>query len=85
VLLIALTLVPNPQALIGPDAFDRPWSEPNQPLQQPISNIGDASEQLFMMYMEKSERDDNVMAERWQRDADGILIFVSLHDPRPCS
>ena len=82
---IALTLVPNPQVLIGPNAFDRPWSESNQPMQQPISNIGDASEQLFMMYMGKSESDDKMMAERWQRDADGILIFVSLHDPRPCS
>jgi len=68
VLRIALTLVPNPQALIGPephDAFDRPWSKLNQPLQQSISNIGDASEQLFMMYLEKSKGDDNVMAERW--------------------
>jgi hypothetical protein len=25
-----------------------------------------------------AEEEDNKMAERWQKDADGILIFVSL-------
>ena len=29
------------------------------------------------MYSKIAEQDDNTMAERWQKDADGILIFVS--------
>jgi hypothetical protein len=30
------------------------------------------------MYLKLTEDEDNKMAERWQKDADGILIFVSL-------
>ena len=30
------------------------------------------------MYSNIAEKDDNAMAERWQKDADGVLIFVSL-------
>ena len=29
------------------------------------------------MYTKAAEEEDNKMVERWQRDADGILIFVS--------
>jgi hypothetical protein len=29
------------------------------------------------MYSETAETEDNTMAERWSKDADGILIFVS--------
>ena len=29
------------------------------------------------MYSEIAQQQDNKMAERWQKDADGILIFVS--------
>ena len=28
------------------------------------------------MYSEHAEEEDNKMAERWQKDADGIIIFV---------
>jgi hypothetical protein len=31
------------------------------------------------MYVKLAEEEDNKMAERWQKDADGILIFVSFH------
>ncbi len=31
------------------------------------------------MYLKIAEEEDNKMAERWQKDADGILIFVSPH------
>jgi hypothetical protein len=31
------------------------------------------------MYVKMSQEEDDKMANRWQRDADGILIFVSLH------
>jgi hypothetical protein len=29
------------------------------------------------MYSKAAEEEDNKMAERWQKDANGILIFVS--------
>lgn len=29
------------------------------------------------MYSEMAQEEDNKMTERWQKDADGILIFVS--------
>jgi hypothetical protein len=32
---------------------------------------------LFFMYSKLAEEEDNKMAERWQQDADGLLIFVS--------
>ena len=31
------------------------------------------------MYVKMSQEEDNKMADRWQKDADGILIFVSPH------
>jgi hypothetical protein len=30
------------------------------------------------MYSKIAEKEDNAMVERWQKDADGILIFVSF-------
>ena len=50
-------------------------SEP--PPSQEESHFGDGSGRLFYMYSKIAEKDDNTMAERWQKDADGILIFVS--------
>ncbi|KAH9989145.1 hypothetical protein BJV77DRAFT_905110, partial [Russula vinacea] len=37
-----------------------------------------SSGQLFSMYSKFAEAEDNKMAERWQKDADGILIFAGL-------
>ena len=48
----------------------------NQPLQGE-SNFGDSSGPLFSIYSKAAEDEDNKMVERWQKDADGILIFVS--------
>jgi hypothetical protein len=31
------------------------------------------------MYVRIAEEEDKEMADRWQKDADGILIFVSAH------
>jgi hypothetical protein len=31
------------------------------------------------MYVKMSEEEDNRMADRWQKDAEGILFFVRLH------
>jgi len=30
------------------------------------------------MYLKMAEAEDNKMTERWQKDAEGILIFVSF-------
>jgi hypothetical protein len=51
---------------------------PTQPPSQD-SNFGDSSGQIFSMYSKAAEEEDNNMAESWQKDADGILIFVSPH------
>ena len=40
-------------------------------------SFSDGSGQLFNMYVKMAEEEDNKMTERWQKDADGILIFVS--------
>jgi hypothetical protein len=48
----------------------------NQPLQGQ-ANFSDGSDPLFNMYVKMTEDEDNKMAHRWQKDADGILIFVS--------
>jgi hypothetical protein len=50
----------------------------DQPLQVE-SNFGDSSEPIFSMYTKAAEEEDNKMVERWQKDADGILIFVSSY------
>ena len=41
------------------------------------SNFGDRSWPLFTIYSKATQEEDNKMTERWQKDADGILIFVS--------
>src|SRR6266446_2136398 len=58
---------------------DRHQPAPNQPSQPPQgeSNFGDSSGPLFLIYSKAAEDEDNKMVERWQKDADGILIFVS--------
>ena len=55
---------------------DRSHSTPKPPPLE--SNFGDSSEPLFSMYTKVAEEEDKKMVERWQKDADGILIFVSL-------
>lgn len=65
----------------------QPGLTPNLPSQesQGRSDFGDSSEPLFSMYSKITEEEDNKMTERWQKDADGILIFVSpciaIHTP----
>ncbi|KAH9987491.1 hypothetical protein BJV77DRAFT_789145 [Russula vinacea] len=52
-------------------------SAPNQPLQRE-PNFGDSSGKLFSIYSNVAEDEDNKMVERWQKDADAILIFTGL-------
>src|SRR6266851_4862691 len=54
----------------------QPPSAQNQP-SQGDSNFGDSSGPLFSLYSKIAEEEDNKMTDRWQKDADGILIFVS--------
>jgi hypothetical protein len=45
--------------------------------QEQQSEFADSSGPFFTMYREMTEEEDNKMAERWQKDAEGIIIFVS--------
>ncbi|KAI0246131.1 hypothetical protein BJV78DRAFT_1286705 [Lactifluus subvellereus] len=47
------------------------------PTRQGQSNFSDGSGPLFNMYVKRAE-EDNKIADRWQKDADGILIFTGL-------
>ncbi|KAI0245876.1 hypothetical protein BJV78DRAFT_1287035 [Lactifluus subvellereus] len=42
------------------------------------SFFSDGSGPLFNMYVKMAEQEDNKMTDRWQKDADGILIFTGL-------
>jgi hypothetical protein len=44
---------------------------------QEYPHLDDSSRTIFSMYSEISEEEDKNMTERWQKDAKGILIFVS--------
>ena len=50
---------------------------PNEQTSQRKSSFGDSSGPLFSIYSKAAEEEDNKMVKRWQKDADGILIFVS--------
>ena len=39
--------------------------------------FGDSSRPLFFLYSKIAEEEDTKMTDRWKKDADGILIFVS--------
>jgi hypothetical protein len=39
---------------------------------------GDNSGPLFAIYSKSVEKSDNAMCERWQKDADGMIIFVRV-------
>jgi hypothetical protein len=51
---------------------------PNRQSKEELS-FGDSSGPFFSMYSEAAEDEDNKMVECWQKDADGILFFVSPH------
>jgi len=55
----------------------------NRPRGGSLSGPGDPdyddSGDLFSMYSKMAAAEDLLMAERWQKDADSILVFVSSH------
>jgi len=60
------------------------WAPQSQILQsQGKTNTGhgDSSGPLFTLYSKLAVEEDNKMVERWQKDADGIIIFVRLGRP----
>jgi hypothetical protein len=59
----------------GPDYVPQPAQNQSS---QGQAKFSDSSGPLFNMYVKMTEKEDNKMADRWQKDADGILIFVSL-------
>ena len=78
-LLPVLAFVDPPTCQIG-DHPELPQSSRNQPSSQPPegkSNFGDSSGPIFSIYSNITKEEDDQAAERWQKDADGILIFVS--------
>jgi hypothetical protein len=59
-------------------------AQPNQAQSAPKQQegeikFGDSSWPLFSIYSKNAEEEDIKMAERWQKDADGIILFVSLY------
>ena len=43
---------------------------------QDVPIYGDSSGPLFTIYSKHAEKVDSGLCERWQKDADGIIIFV---------
>jgi hypothetical protein len=57
---------------------DVPQQEQNQS-SQGQADFTDGAGPLFHMYAKMTEGEDDKLAKRWQKDADGIVIFVSPH------
>jgi hypothetical protein len=77
--LTALPSFTSSFSIAASDPRDVPWKKQNQVSQgQANLNFTDSSGPLFNMYIKMAEEEDNKMADRWQKDADGILIFVSF-------
>ena len=49
----------------------------DQPPSQEDSQFSDSSGPLYSMYSRIAEKDDHMIAESWQQDANGVIIFVS--------
>jgi len=48
--------------------------------QKESSTLGDGSGRLFSLYSEIATEEDDKRIDRWQKDADGTLVFVSRHE-----
>jgi len=67
-----------PLASLTPRPGHPPQSDQSHP-PQGESGFVDGSGPLFSMYLQLAGEEDKKMTENWKGDADGILIFVSLH------
>jgi hypothetical protein len=75
-LLIDLSPLISQLSIVDDRHGDNPTTPPNPPLQEQ-SNFGDTSGPFFDIYSKAAEDEDNKRAEHWQKDAEGIIIFVS--------
>ena len=51
-------------------------TRPNQTLEE-RSSFGDSSWPLFSIYSDAAKQEDSDLVKLWQKDAEGIIIFVS--------
>ncbi len=47
--------------------------------------VFDGAGRIFSMYLEMALEEDKKLAESWEADADGVLIFVGLYYLLPCN
>jgi hypothetical protein len=72
------TLSRSSSSSLSASHHEGPQVPAGQPLQERVVlSDTDSSGPLFHMYIKMTEGEDEKMAHRWQKDADGILIFVS--------
>ena len=64
----------------GHEPHEQPQSASNLPRWPQLgdSNFSDSSGPIFSMYSKLAKEEDDQLVVRWQKDADSILIFVSL-------
>ena len=74
-LLIDLSPLISQLSIVDDRHGDNPTT-PNPPLQEEC-NFKDSSGPFFDIYSKAAEEEDNKRAEHWQKDAEGIIIFVS--------
>ena len=69
-----------PQTTLGdPERESNTGDQTESPNPQSKGTVfADSSGPFFTLYSEAAEYEDNKMIKRWQDDAKGILIFVSL-------
>jgi Family of unknown function (DUF6535) len=60
--------------LTVPQTYHYPKRHPDGEIQE----FADSSGPIFSMYSHMVEGEDSKMAKRWQKDADGVLIFVGI-------
>ena len=69
---------------VHPDQAEDAQNHQPQPSRRE-SNFDDSSGPLFSIYSKIAEEEDSRMGDRWQKDANGILIFVSPQASHPNS
>lgn len=65
------------------DQFQAASRQPSQ-TSDGYYKFNDSSGPFFSMYSEIAEGEDNKMLKHWQKDSEGILIFVRTNTTTPC-
>ena len=66
----------NVYKIDGDKTLDKTQPARTQP-SQGESNFGDSSGSFFSIYSNAAEDEDNKVVDRWQKEIDDILVFVS--------